>query len=256
MINRICLGLFISSILALPILGQPNLTEGTNVLTQLKQYGIWHSGLPLKLHLGCGENNIKGYVNIDFPPSEHTIQTIQGADAFANLIHLKFPENSVDEVRSHHVFEHFDRQTALALLCKWHQWLKVGGTLVIETPDFEAGIKMLVDSRYSYQQKQSILRHLCGSHEAPWAIHCDGWYKDKFYHVLKTLGFEDISFEFAEWQLTRNIIVRAKKRHSKRSEVIQKAACSILRDSMVDNSPSEEKMWQTWCDKLNTVYNQ
>jgi len=125
--------------------------------------------------------------------------------------------------------------------------------LVIETPDFEASIKMLLDSKYSFDQKQSIMRHVFGSHEADWAIHCDGWYKDKFHHTLTAMGFENITFEFTEWQLTRNIIVRAtKKRHIDSTAVVQKAK-SILRESMVDNSTSEEHMWQVWCDLLHNA---
>lgn len=235
------------------IFSQPHLNPTENALEQLARENLWSPSIPLRLHLGCGENKFKEYVNIDFPPSEHTVQTNLGADIFANLTIAHFPEQSVKEIRSHHVFEHFDRQTALALLCKWHQWLEIDG-LLIETPDFEASIKMLVNPRYSYQQKQSILRHLSGSHEASWAIHCDGWYKDKFYRVLTALGFEEITFELTEWQLTRNIIVRAKKKHSRAPKVLHNAACQVLRDSMVDTSSSEEKLWQLWCSQFNALF--
>jgi len=113
-------------------------------------------------------------------PSEHTVQTVVGADIFADISILNFPSCSVDEIRSHHVFEHFNRSVALALLCKWHQWLKIGGTLIVETPDFEASINSLVSSRYNYHQKQVIIRHIFGSHENYWAIHCDGGTKKSF----------------------------------------------------------------------------
>lgn len=236
------------------LFSQPHLDLEKNILEQLTHENLWDSSIPLRLHLGCGENKFKGYVNIDFSPSEHSIQTNLGADIFANLITVNFPKQTVKEIRSHHVFEHFDRQTALALLCKWYQWLEIDGLLIIETPDFETNIKMLVNPRYSYQQKQSILRHLSGSHEASWAIHCDGWYKDKFHRVLTALGFEEIRFEFTSWQLTRNIIVYAKKKHHKSKESLQNAAHLILRDSLIDNSSSEEKLWQLWCTLFNKVY--
>jgi hypothetical protein len=29
------------------------------------------SGKPLRLHLGCGQTKLAGYVNIDYPSSEH-----------------------------------------------------------------------------------------------------------------------------------------------------------------------------------------
>lgn len=226
-----------------------------NALKQLEQAAIWNPSTPLRLHLGCGESHLDGYVNLDFPPSEHTVQTRQGADAFADITKISFPKQSADEVRSHHTFEHFDRQAALALLCKWHDWLKVGGTLVIETPDFEGSISLLLDPAYSYKQKQSIMRHIFGSHEAYWAMHYDGWYKDKFEHVLSKLGFTNISFQHTQWQLTKNIIVRAQKTVDASAEKVRKRAKNILRESMVDNSGSEEKMWQTWCSLLDGLLN-
>lgn len=224
-----------------------------NILNQLVDAGIWQPSNPLLLHLGCGEQKFKGYVNIDYPPTNHTIQTTVAADVFAELTKLTFPHESVDEIRSHHVFEHFDRPTALALASKWFDWLKIGGTLIIETPDFEKSMNMLLNNAYSYTQKQSIMRHVFGSHEAHWAIHCDGWYKEKFEHVLTALGFENISFEFTQWQLTANIIVRAKKNRSINQELVSKAAKKILRESMVDQSASEEKMWTVWCSIYNNV---
>lgn len=95
-------------------------------LEELRASGLWKEGQPLRLHLGCGEQRLEGYVNIDYPPSEHTVQTKTGADIFADITTLNFPTHSVDEIRLHHVFEHFDRATALALLIKWHSCLKIG----------------------------------------------------------------------------------------------------------------------------------
>lgn len=80
----------------------------------------------LKLHLGCGDNYLAGYLNIDLPPSRQTVVKTK-ADLYADIRVLDYPEGSVDEIRSHHVFEHFSRQEALKLLANWRRWLKVGG---------------------------------------------------------------------------------------------------------------------------------
>src|SRR3989338_5256437 len=69
----------------------------------------------LKLHLGCGGKYLEGYVNIDFPPSEHTI-IIPKADIFKDIRKLEYQENSVDEIRNPHLFENFSRQDALKLV--------------------------------------------------------------------------------------------------------------------------------------------
>lgn len=175
---------------------------------------------PIKLHLGCGQVKLKDYVNIDFPLSHHSVQKESAADIFCNITKLKFPPKTVQEIRSHHVFEHFDRPTALALLSAWHTWLYPNGTLIIETPDFATSITMLSNSHYSYSQKQCILRHIFGSHEAQWAIHCDGWYQEKFEHILEALGFYITNIEKTSWKLTANIIVTAQKKHDYSTEEI------------------------------------
>ena len=145
---------------------------------------------PIKLHIGCGEEYLDGYVNIDHPPSEHTVMKVK-ADIYADIATLDFPENSIDEVRSHHLFEHFTRPHALRLLFKWRRWLKPGGTLVIETPDFENCARAYVFA-VTYKRKMELGRHIFGSQEAAWANHLDFWDKEKFRYVLKKAGFKKI----------------------------------------------------------------
>ncbi|MCX6800174.1 MAG: methyltransferase domain-containing protein [Candidatus Falkowbacteria bacterium] len=89
----------------------------------------------MKLHLGCGGTYLDGYINVDFPTSDKTIMNVK-ADIYQDIRTLNYPENSIDEIRNHHVFEHFNRVDALKVLLQWRGWLKPGGKLVIETPDF------------------------------------------------------------------------------------------------------------------------
>lgn len=92
----------------------------------LAQARAVHPGQPVRLHLGCGEQHFSGYVNIDHPSDQHNVMR-SVADIQADVRHLDFPDGSIDEIRLHHVFEHFPRVVALALLIRWHRWLKVGG---------------------------------------------------------------------------------------------------------------------------------
>ena len=66
----------------------------------------------IKLHLGCGETILPGYVNIDYPKDQHNIMNVS-PDLAADLTRLACRENSIDEIRLHHVFEHFNRIAAL-----------------------------------------------------------------------------------------------------------------------------------------------
>jgi SAM-dependent methyltransferase len=145
----------------------------------------------MKLHLGSGEKYLEGYVNIDYPESEQTVMHTK-ADVRADIRTLSYPDGSIDEVRSHHLFEHFSRAHALALLARWRRWLKPGGTIVIETPDFlncAAGYARAVTQK----RRMELGRHMLGSQEAPWAIHYDFWDAPKFKYVLKQYGFEKIN---------------------------------------------------------------
>ncbi len=143
----------------------------------------------MKLHLGSGEKYLEGYINIDFPIEKHTVQTPR-ADLFTDITKLSYPENSVDEIRSHHLFEHFSRAEALKLLVRWRSWLKPDGLLVIETPDFATSAALFLTTT-SMRRKMQLSRHIYGSEEASWAYHKDHWDKDKFSYVLKRMGFKN-----------------------------------------------------------------
>lgn len=164
-----------------------------------------------RLHLGCGTRYMEGYINIDHPPSEHTVQSSIKVDRYANIPELEYPAGTIEEIRLHHVFEHFPRQSALALLCRWSDWLQQGGVLRIETPDVMASAWALVSPLTSGDMRQQILRHLFGSHEAAWAAHWDGWYKERFVLSLEALGFVELKFEQNRWEALRNIEVQAKR---------------------------------------------
>jgi SAM-dependent methyltransferase len=145
----------------------------------------------IKLHLGCGSKYLEGYINIDYPQSEHSVNTVK-ADIYHDIRTLSYADGSVDEIRSHHLFEHFDRAGAIALLMKWRRWLKPGGKLVIETPDFYS-----CATAYTFaltkKRRMELGRHMLGSQEASWAIHYDFWDEPKFEYVFKKCGFEKVT---------------------------------------------------------------
>ncbi len=233
-----------------------HLQPGQDALGILQAAGLWQPGQPLRLHLGCGENWFDSYVNIDYPPSEHSVQTKIGADIFADITSLNFPPQSVDEIRLHHVFEHFTRPQAMALLIRWHEWLKPGGKLHIETPDIMGCAEQLV-SNIPYRLKQAVLRHCFGSHEAHWATHYDGWHAEKYQRVLTALGF---TVECRRWRwphepyLANVEAFATKTRQLDRADLIA-VADSILEEFMVAKVPSERAMWDIWRKQMRKLLN-
>lgn len=203
-----------------------------------------------RLHLGCGERYLDGYINIDFPLDQHSVQVRNRADLHADIRLLDYPEGSGAEVRSHHMFEHFDRPTALALLIRWQRWLQPGGRLIIETPDFGRSVRAFF-LRRNARAREVILRHLFGSHEAGWAYHLDGWYKQKFERYLTALGFDRLRFEFGRWKDTYNITVEAHKARSFASlDEATAIADALMEWSLVDHSESEMRMLAVWKAEL------
>jgi len=88
----------------------------------------------MKLHLGCGSKKMPGYTNID-------IRKVPTADLICDCQKLPFPDNSIDEIISFHMFEHLENP--LETLNNWRKKLKVNGKLVIECPDIEAVINLI-----------------------------------------------------------------------------------------------------------------
>jgi len=215
--------------------------------------GLWRQGQPLRLHLGCGEQHFDGYVNIDYPPSEHTVMQVK-ADAYANIIELDFVPESVDEIRLHHVFEHFSRVTALAMLIKWHKWLKVGGKLHLETPDLMGSAKMLISNNASRKTKMSAVRHLAGDQASSWAYHIDHWFSERFEHTLNKLGFDPVKTRSRSWTkepYLSNVEAIAIKA---RNVPIEEQLCNadeLLWESTV--APAEKPTYEVWTKQLRVV---
>lgn len=209
-----------------------------------------------KLHLGCGENYLKGYVNIDFPPKKHTIQKSSIADKYADLKTLRYPARSINEVRLHHTFEHFIRSEAIALLASWHSWLKPGGKIHIEVPDFEATSKVIFGFFTNDHDRKVAIRHIFGSNEAEWATHFDGWTPKRLEEVCSLFGFQVLELKKSAYLATRNITVIAKKTGSNSDmNILLDKANKYLSGFCVDDSEIEKRLLDVWVNQFKTQLN-
>ena len=152
----------------------------------------------------------------------------------------------------HHVFEHFERAEALALLVRLHDWLEPRGRLVLETPDFDRCIAGWAER--SFEDQALILRHMFGSQEAPWARHLDGWGAARFRYVLERLGYSDLEVTEGVSDargLLANVTVRASKLPDGSGRREREArAREILKMSMNGDGPSELGLLARWEDRL------
>ncbi len=139
----------------------------------------------MKYHLGCGSHYLEGYLNVDFPPTNHNVNHDIKADLYIDIMEMQY--NDCDEIRSHHFFEHFNYFDTFVLLFKWTDSLKLGGKLIIDLPDLEELCKAYLNA--NVETKFIIARYLYGSHEADWAYHINGWSKSTLEYILTELGY-------------------------------------------------------------------
>lgn len=114
-----------------------------------------------------GSQYMEGYCNVDFPPTHHNVNHDIKVDLYANILEMKYEK--CEEIRSAHLFEHFNYFETFALLYKWTNALEMNGTLIIDIPDLEALCRAYLAA--DTKTKFLVARYLFGSHEAEWAYH-------------------------------------------------------------------------------------
>lgn len=122
------------------------------LLNSLAVSAAYRKARGLKLHLGCGEKRMDGYINVD-------MRKTPAVDLLLDVSRLPFPDNSASRVETYHLIEHMPRNQALSALREWLRVLEPGGKLVIECPDFDsaareylAGNAQRLDSIYGLQR--------------------------------------------------------------------------------------------------------
>jgi len=84
---------------------------------------------PLRLHIGCGNHRLQGWVNVDLDPAS-------AADLKADVTRgLPFADGSVDAILTQHFIEHLTRAEGAAFLTECARLLRPGGLLRVSTPD-------------------------------------------------------------------------------------------------------------------------
>jgi len=227
------------------------LDSSRDSLSQLIEANLLNKNQQICLNLGYVKNYLSDYINIASLADDTTIRSEVAADVYTDIIALNFPEKSISEIRSHFLLECFDRQTAVALLCKWHTWLKIGGTLCIEIADFEQYAIAFINA-HTLQEKQLIIRQIFGSQETNQTFHYDGWFQEKYQHYLNLLGFDTICFERTRFSDNYGIKITAKKKKHFSKLQRFKLAKKCLQEYCIDSSPSEKKLHKTWLTDFNS----
>jgi SAM-dependent methyltransferase len=99
--------------------------------------------MTVRLNLGCGNKILPSYINVDVATRHPTIPP----DILCDLHRLEpFTDNSVDEILSVHVVEHFWRWEVVDILKEWVRVLKPGGRMILECPNLETACRELLQN--------------------------------------------------------------------------------------------------------------
>lgn len=98
-----------------------------------------------KLHVGCGQNLLPGWLNSDYSPDSRSILRLDATKRFP------FAAETFDYVFSEHMIEHISHRDGLHMLCECFRVLVPGGKIRVSTPD----LQFLLDL---YRDRTSQLR--------------------------------------------------------------------------------------------------
>lgn len=135
---------------------------------------------PLKLHLGCGQRRLEGFINIDHNLSPAT-------DYVCDITILPCKPGTVERIDSYHVIEHIPRPIVQKTLKIWSELLRPGGLLVLECPDFMKDCEELIAG--NYERMHSIF----GPQRFPGDAHHWGYTVDTLSALLKEVGFSNVA---------------------------------------------------------------
>lgn len=137
----------------------------------------------IRLNLGSGPYDVDGYLSVD-------ARDLPNVDIVADVANLPFADNSIDEIFSAHLIEHFTTETLQKVLMPyWKEKLKNGGKLRIIFPDFEAMLEDYNKNEISFENLSLVLM---GGQDYGLDYHYSVFSVDKVKDILEKSGFHDI----------------------------------------------------------------
>ncbi len=119
----------------------------TQIDVRVERYLAEHA--TRKLHIGCGDNLLGGWLNSDFPARSNAVLSLDATETFP------FQEGTFDYVFSEHMIEHVPHAKGAAMLAECHRVLKGNGKIRISTPDLRFLVELYIcgDRRSELQER-------------------------------------------------------------------------------------------------------
>lgn len=140
-----------------------------------------------KLNLGCGNEHLEGYVNIDIQ---------EPCDVNMDIHDLKYNDNSIEEIFSSHNLEHFPDSDVPLILREIYRVLEPNGKLRLIVPDLEYCVKEWLDTPELDENKWNFyLKRIFGAQTNEGEYHKTGFTEQRIFNLLYGNGFSDIKIE-------------------------------------------------------------
>jgi predicted SAM-dependent methyltransferase len=139
------------------------------------------------VHLGCGDIDKQGFINIDGYPRAHVhyVRRIDNLSIFA--------DDSIHFVYVSHALEHFPFAETNRVLSEWRRVLTKGGKLCLSVPDFDTILAMY---SFSGRSIDPILRPLMGGQDYRYNFHFNVFNRESLTTALLGSGFDSVT----EWR--------------------------------------------------------
>lgn len=140
----------------------------------------------LRVNFGSGVVGIRGsheFINVD-------MRAVDGVDIRADVRKLPFAENSIGELNSFHLVEHFsDREMRTRILPYWFKLMRPGGLIRIVCPDAGAMMRKWSANEFSYDALREVM---FGSQEYDGDQHFNMFTRESLTRLLEEVGFVDV----------------------------------------------------------------
>ncbi len=170
-----------------------------------------------KLHVGCGDQLVEGYVHCDLRPLPHV-------DLACRAWEVSRFATGLNEIYSRHMLEHLTYAEAVLTLRDWHQALSPNGLLRIEVPNIRFAIQQWLRAKWSKEALENRYsdarwgfagffgwQRECDPssieyNQSYWDVHKSGYDENILRFLLDQAGFEKIQVSldgFSAAQLRR-----------------------------------------------------
>lgn len=170
----------------------------------IKRTSLYSKKQDIKLDLGSGGRKKKGFVGIDavLGPQvdiEHNLESS-----------IPFPNNSVYEIYSSHLFEHISHRKVEKLIKECFRVLTPNGKITIEVPDLEKVLERFLTM--NEKEKWGLgWEWIFGNQKGQFEFHKTGFTKKRLLSLLKDTGFAKTEISNYKFGSVASLRVKATK---------------------------------------------